>query len=437
MHRPEEAFAQAMREHGITPPGEVIADGRLHRFSTNGRHGDDGGWYVLHADGIPAGVFGDWRQGGEAIPWRADLGRPPSPDEEQETRRRIEQARRMAEEERRRRAEHAASLAAAIWKDAKPANTDHPYLLSKGVKPTPSLRELDATSITRRLGYAPQAKGEPLAGRILIASVRVDGRSATLEMIDEQGRKSALAGGVKKGGFWATGPLPDRGRVVLAEGVATALSLAEALGEPVAAALSVGNLQAAGESIKAAKPGIELVIAADLDKTGHPHPEAIRAAEALRCPLLSPPADLLPGTDFNDLHAARGLEAVRDAFASAEGPNVRLTCAAEVTAEPVTWLWDGWLAKGKLHLLAGKPGTGKTTLALGLAAIVSRGGTWPDGSRCALAGDVLIWSAEDDPADTITPRLMAGGADLRRIHFIADVKGVDGEPRPFDPGPGL
>ncbi|GIX26402.1 MAG: hypothetical protein KatS3mg123_0283 [Burkholderiales bacterium] len=193
-----------------------------------------------------------------------------------------------------------------------------PYLVRKNVKPVASLREMDAEILAQRLGYTPKNKGEPLQGRILIAPVRVDGALATLEMIDEQGRKSALAGGAKRAGCWATGPLPERGRVVLAEGVATALSIAEALGEPVAAALSVGNLAAAGEAIRAARPGIELVIAADLDKTGHPHPEAIRAAEALRCPLLSPPADLLPGTDFNDLHAARGLEAVRECFAGVE-----------------------------------------------------------------------------------------------------------------------
>jgi crossover junction endodeoxyribonuclease RuvC len=69
-------------------------------------------------------------------------------------------------------------------------------------------------------------------------------------------------------------------------------------------------------------------------------------------------------------------------------------------------LRDGWLAKGKLQLLAGQPGTGKTTLALALAAITSIGGVWPDGSRPA-PGNVVIWSGEDDPRDTLVPRLIA------------------------------
>jgi hypothetical protein len=90
------------------------------------------------------------------------------------------------------------------------------------------------------------------------------------------------------------------------------------LSEPVAAALSVGNLKRAGETIKAARPGIELVIAADLAEGGKPHPQAIEAARALGCPLVAPPADLGKGADFNDLHVKHGLEAVREVFESIE-----------------------------------------------------------------------------------------------------------------------
>jgi len=313
-------FAAAMQASGVNPPDEIIADGRLHRFSTNGERGDDAGWYVLHADGIPAGAFGDWRSG-IAETWRADLGRRLTPEEEAEARRRIEKARAEAEAERRRRAERAAALAAAIWKAASPASPEHPYLKRKGVAPVITLRTLHATEFARRAGYVPQARGEPLEGLLLIAPVK--GREhnpATLELLDEQGRKSALAGGSKGGGFWATGMLPSSGRVVICEGVATALNIAAALGEPVAAALSVGNLKAAAETIRANHPGIQIVIAADLGEEGRPHPEAVRAAQALRCPLAAPPADLGKGGDFNDLHARDGLEAVRACIEAAAPP---------------------------------------------------------------------------------------------------------------------
>src|SRR5512143_3769974 len=57
-----------------------------------------------------------------------------------------------------------------------------------------------------------------------------------------------------------------------------------------------------------------------------------------------------------------------------------LTRGDEITPEPVQWFWRNWLARGKLHVLAGTAGTGKTTLALAMAATVTIGGRWPDGT---------------------------------------------------------
>jgi len=114
-----------------------------------------------------------------------------------------------------------------------------------------------------------------------------------------------------------------------------------------------------------------------------------------------------------------------------EPPLIRITSADTIVARPIRWLWPGWLARGKLHILAGAPGSGKTTLALSLAASLSRAGRWPDGLH-APVGNILVWSGEDDPADTLVPRLRAAGADLSRVFFVGDAL-TDGEPRPFDP----
>lgn len=110
---------------------------------------------------------------------------------------------------------------------------------------------------------------------------------------------------------------------------------------------------------------------------------------------------------------------------------VVLSCGADLTPEPVQWLWPDWLALGKFHLLAGSPGQGKTTIAMGMAATVTIGGRWPDGSRCA-AGNVLVWSGEDDYTDTLLPRLIAAGADKSRVFFVDGTR-VGGVVRPFDP----
>lgn len=110
---------------------------------------------------------------------------------------------------------------------------------------------------------------------------------------------------------------------------------------------------------------------------------------------------------------------------------VILLCGDSLTPTPISWLWRDWLALGKLHLLAGAPGQGKTTIAIAFAATVTSGGRWPDGSRCA-PGNVLIWSGEDDPADTLLPRLMAAGGDRKRVFFVDGTR-INGELQSFDP----
>jgi hypothetical protein len=99
----------------------------------------------------------------------------------------------------------------------------------------------------------------------------------------------------------------------------------------------------------------------------------------------------------------------------------------------IEWLWRGYLPKGKLTLLAAIGGVGKSTISCDWASTVSTAGQWPDGSHCEAAGNVLIWSSEDDPNDTIAPRLIAAGADLSRCHFIQGPKDENAVGRSFDP----
>lgn len=123
---------------------------------------------------------------------------------------------------------------------------------------------------------------------------------------------------------------------------------------------------------------------------------------------------------------ARVYARTREAPAKAD-----LTCAADIQAQAVRWLWDGWLAEGKIHLIAGPSGTGKTTTALAFAATVSSGGRWPSGEP-AEARNVVIWTGEDDPADTIKPRLLACEARMSRVHLVNGVVDSAGK-RSFDP----
>lgn len=100
---------------------------------------------------------------------------------------------------------------------------------------------------------------------------------------------------------------------------------------------------------------------------------------------------------------------------------------ADVEPEPVNWLWRGRIARGKTTMIAGDPGLGKSQISTSMASIVSTGGCWPVDRTAAPRGNVIIISAEDDPADTIRPRLDAAGADVSRVYVVDAVQEGDSE----------
>lgn len=121
-----------------------------------------------------------------------------------------------------------------------------------------------------------------------------------------------------------------------------------------------------------------------------------------------------------------------DETASKLDPDVlELKRGQDLKPVPIDWLWPGWLARGKVHVMAGPPGAGKTTLGIAMAATLTCGGRWPSGETCPPC-NVVVWSGEDDPTDTLVPRLIACGADMSRVYFVDRVLSRDGK-RAFDP----
>jgi len=98
-----------------------------------------------------------------------------------------------------------------------------------------------------------------------------------------------------------------------------------------------------------------------------------------------------------------------------------LVCLADVPAMPIRWLWPGRMALGRITVLVGRPGEGKSFLTTDMAARVTTGSAWPDGST-GVSGSAILICAEDDPSDTIRPRLDALGADTRRVHLLSMVR---------------
>lgn len=124
--------------------------------------------------------------------------------------------------------------------------------------------------------------------------------------------------------------------------------------------------------------------------------------------------------------------ASEEGYRKATGEGVQLIRGDEVTVADHDWRWEGYLAAKQFHVLAGPPGTGKSTVALHLASVMTRTSIrWPDNTRNIEALPVLIWSGEDDVETTLAPRLKAMGADMSKVYFLSTV--VDEGTRPFDP----
>jgi len=104
---------------------------------------------------------------------------------------------------------------------------------------------------------------------------------------------------------------------------------------------------------------------------------------------------------------------------------VEYVCLSDVESKTVDWLWHKRIAYGKLSLLSGDPGLGKSLITLDLAGRITTGGNWPvDNSPCE-KGSVIFLSAEDEVDDTIKPRLETIGADVSKVFAITSVKDFD------------
>ncbi|MBN3787521.1 PriCT-2 domain-containing protein [Burkholderia sp. Ac-20353] len=223
-----------------------------------------------------------------------------------------------AREEAQRQARHAAVAreATSIWQWARPVGPAHPYLVLKHLEPVGTLRELDALELRALLGYTPASEDEPLTGRVLIVPVW-SGPISTLELIDEHGRKSSLAGGVKKGGYWMTqprlGPAGEFSLILIAEGMATALSASRATHWFAVAALSSGNLGLVAQNLRERYPDAKLMVLGEL---GNGEAQARRAAQGAKALLAWPrfAADArIDGkvpNDFSDMAVLSGFDAV-------------------------------------------------------------------------------------------------------------------------------
>lgn len=296
-------FGRALNAAGLVPSdlSTITADGVLHRFHVEGdKRQTKNGWYVLHADGVPAGEFGTWKDAGASHTWCANIGRDLDVAELAEIRARTEAARRAREAERAKEAAKARKKAADLLAAAKPAvRVTHPYLAAKKVRAYGGIRQL----------------GEQL----LIPLRDTAGVLHGVQFIQPDGSKKFGTGTAKAGCYFGIG-IP-RERLLICEGYATGATLHEATAHAVAVAFDAGNLMPVARALREKFADLQLVIAADNDHATEGNPGLTKAREAaaaagarVAAPMFAPGA---AGTDWNDYAALHGLEAVREAFAAA------------------------------------------------------------------------------------------------------------------------
>jgi len=101
--------------------------------------------------------------------------------------------------------------------------------------------------------------------------------------------------------------------------------------------------------------------------------------------------------------------------------NLISRCVSDIQERPIKWLWDSIIPLGKLSIIAGNPGLGKSQITASIAAMASVGSGWPGGKGLSIQSNVAFMSAEDSAEDTIKPRLIAAGANLTKIHVIEGI----------------
>lgn len=419
-------FANELDKSGLILTGQPIVSSAIIRVPTSRDHnGSKSGWYSLHQidHDLIYGYFGDWKEGTSGK-WCNKNTQNLAPAISVKIKANLDRVKAERDKIQRQEWAQAATLAVQIWDAGKDVLT-FPYLIKKKVQ------------------AAARISNDPAhyEGWLMVPLTDKTGDISTLQFISNDGKKRFLSGGKKKGCYHLTDG--DQTTIYICEGYATALTITEATGCACAMACDAGNLDAVAKNIREVDPYATVKISADND---HEKPanigktKALKAASAIDAQVTIPQCG--PGeTDFNDIAVNQGIEEVKKQLENVQTPpesGVKIINMETLKMEKIDWLWPGWLAGGKLHILAGQAGTGKTTIALDMAATISAGGTWPDGTPAA-RGSVLIWSGEDDMADSIIPRLVASNANLNYIKSIGDVADSEGN-RPFDPAsdiPGL
>lgn len=254
-------FQAELSANGITPPCEIIADAQLHRFHIEGdKPGSKNGWYVLHLEGVPCGIYGSWKKGLN-LKWSAKNKAQMNSIEWNQQIERIKQACKERNAIKVQEQNQAASRAEYLWRSYPKVNLNHPYIIKKRILPF----------------HARQYGQE-----IVLPIIDFERYIWSLQYINEDGAKRFLSSGAIKAHFIPIQGHPsNEQRTLICEGYATAASLATS--HPnccVIAVCNAGNLKSVAMHIRQNMPNATIIICGDDDRLNPDNPGIVKGREA-------------------------------------------------------------------------------------------------------------------------------------------------------------
>ena len=292
-----EEFIKAIEAEGLTPPHQIIADGKFQRFDSD-NSGKSNGSYIFYPDEPKSGWFRCWKTGTENT-WSRGYSET-DPVKKEQFQKLIKQRTQERTVKILELHKKAAIKASAEYQDAKSADPYHPYLIRKQIKPVKGLKQ------------------DPTTGDLIVPIYCKNGNIISRQTINRDGGKYFLKDGQTKGGYFDFGETTEN--IVICEGFATGASIFEATGYRVRLAFNCGNLKEVATISREDYPKAHIIIAGDDDRKSEGNPgrtKAIEAAKSISTSFMFPDfGENRPeeATDFNDLYCLNGIEAVRKCF---------------------------------------------------------------------------------------------------------------------------
>jgi len=356
-----EKFRGAMSSHGLALNDELITDGSIHRFSQDGDK-EKPCWYILHADGIPAGAFGCWKRHISENWFSMDISTL-SVIERMECTAKAAEHKKISGKEKLITQQQAAIECQQILLKAQEPSPEHAYLIKK---------QICALTIKQQ-------------GNALLIPLRDEqGLVVNLQYIfpgnDGEFEKRFKSCARKSGCFHIIGKLTNR--IWITEGYATGASVYLATNDCVIIAFDAVNLKPVAINIKSLYPSANIIIAGDNDhmKVNNTGLEkAQEAAKKICCKYVVPKFESgSTGTDFNDLMLEKGIDAVKDQLNKQLIENGLLCCDIQnflsMELKPRENIVAPWFPTQGLVMVYASRGVGKTYFALTLAIAIASGG---------------------------------------------------------------